>query len=127
MAEPMPGSYLTFQLGRQYFAVESRKVRAVVARRDANMPVVDVRARLGLPRNTNGGAAWALVLGVHNRAVGIEADSLSEILDVRERDIRNGVIQLRLNGRPYGRPKTLFDPDRLFSAEELDTLDDYES
>ncbi len=63
-----------------------------------------------------------IVLKVGNRSVAVEADVLSEVIEVRDRDFRDGVIQLRYNGRPYGRPKVVVDPESLFKSDEIESL-----
>jgi hypothetical protein len=47
---------------------------------------------------------------------------MTDVLEFRDRDFRDKVIQLRPYGRPYGRPKTLLDVDGLLSAEEIRSL-----
>ena len=140
-ARGQAGRYIVFQLDRQYFAIRAEYVIAVLAAKDVmpsaeendsvlgvvkvdgrTVPVLDLYERLGLrgPDPAPGSAILALRLNQHS--VAIEVDVLSQVLDVRERDIRNGVIQLRSNGRPYGRPKTLLDVEALFSGTEVDRL-----
>jgi chemotaxis signal transduction protein len=123
MAEPEFA--LTFQIGRQYFAVDSRYIVAVLPAKDARArvtvngrcaPLLDIRQKLGVIATSAAPPAFIIVVRVHDGLVGIAADSVSEVIPVRQRDVRNGVIQLKLNGRPYGRPKKLIDVDRLLQA-----------
>ena len=136
------GKYVTFQLGRRYYAVPAPKVRNVMAAKDITpvehsldclrgvvqvngrlAPVVDLHTRLHLARTAPGGRASVIVLQLHNSfglpAMGILVDRVSEVVDYRDRDIHGDVAQLRRCGKPYGRPKTILDVDRLFTAEEI--------
>ena len=134
------GAYLTFQFAGQYFAVKECVVRAVqtgssmtwepsedgtvLGRTLVNgrsVPVVDVSARLGCSQRVSS-VGWLLVLEVRGRPVAVPVDGVSEVLDVHERDFRNNTIQVRENGRAYGRPKLVIDPNRLLTPAEIDRL-----
>lgn len=136
------GKYVTFQLSKQYFAVEARRIRQVLPSKQLmsidgvagpihglvhtngrRFPVIDVRERLGVRRHSERGPQSVILLqprdGDATVCVGIIADKMSDVVEFRERDIRGNVAQLRMYGRPYGRPKTLIDPESLFTKEEL--------
>ena len=70
-------------------------------------------AELGVSVANGNAGEWVLVVESGTRTFALEVDAIGELIDVRDRDIRDGTIQLRMNGRPYGRVKTLFDPDDL--------------
>jgi chemotaxis signal transduction protein len=140
-----PGKYVAFQIARRYFVVEAQRVRTVapasslrpledgldlvkgtVHVNGRELPVVDLRARLGLAGKRPRPQASVIVLEVGANAprahIGVLADKLTDVLEVRERDIRGNVVQLRCAGKPYGRPKVLLDLERLVTEEELTRL-----
>jgi purine-binding chemotaxis protein CheW len=135
------GKYLTFQLSRQYFAIRSDCVRHIVPASDMQVisggppylygsvgangrliPVLDPRERLGLSARPLRANACVVVVGLSPSCalsvVGIVADKLSEVVEFRPAEIRGSTAQQRIQGRPYGRPKTLLEPEDLLSAEE---------
>jgi purine-binding chemotaxis protein CheW len=139
------GKYVTFQISRQFFAVEARRVRQIAPARDMvplvhasaiirgallvrgrRIPVVDIRQRLGLKERPIRAQSSVLLLDMGHLtglpAVGIVADKMTDVLEFRDRDFRDKVIQLRTSGRPYGRPKTLLDIDQLLSSEDIRNL-----
>src|SRR5437899_1120501 len=126
------GKYVTFQISRQYFAVEAARVRQVAPVRDLvpleptlpsvrgallvrgrKIPVLDIRDRLGLEGRASHAGNSVILLDTGSvsglAVVGIIADRLTDVLEFRDRDFRDRVIQQRNSGRPYGRPKTLLD------------------
>jgi purine-binding chemotaxis protein CheW len=136
------GKYVAFQISRRYFVVEAQRVRTVVPASSVRplddgldfvqgtvhvngreLPVVDLRTRLGLTGKQPRPQASVIVLEVGPNAarahIGVLADRLTDVLEVRERDIRGNVVQLRCDGKPYGRPKLLLDLERLVTDEEL--------
>ena len=136
------GKYIAFQIARRYFAVEAHRVRTVVPANTMQpvdhgidfvqgvvrvngreFPVLDAKSRLGVAEHKPRPRGSVLVIEVGVRGsgacIGLVADKLIEVLDVREREIRGNVVQLRSNGRPYGRPKMLLDLEHLVTKEEL--------
>jgi chemotaxis signal transduction protein len=126
------GKYMTFLLAGHYYAVEASHVRAVLPAQGVSagaialggraVRVIDIRDKLGARGPATCSSQWVLVLDLLGRSIGIEVERIGEISNVRDRDFRDGVIQLRLHGRPYGRAKTVIDPDALFTAADLDQL-----
>lgn len=136
------GKYVTFQLSRQYFAIRSDKVRQILPASDVRksaqlsapflfgsvaangrlIPVIDIRDRLGLPARAARSSTCVIIVTPDGPAsvpaVGIIADKLSEVVDFRSTEIRGSTGQLRIQGRPYGRPKTLLEPDELLERDE---------
>ncbi len=135
------GKYLTFQLARQYFAIRSDIVRHIVPASDVRVtpdrmpyfygtaatngrliPVLDFRERLSLPTRPLRATACVVILalgpGCPVSLAGILADKLSEVIDFRMVEIRGSIAQQRIQGRPYGRPKTLLEPEEILSTEE---------
>lgn len=139
------GKYVAFQISRRYFVVEAQRVRTVapassvrpleggldfvqgtVLVNGRELPVVDLRARLGLTAGRPRHDRSVIVLEVGSNGdcaqIGVLADRLTDVLEVRERDIRGNVVQLRCDGKPYGRPKMLLNLEQLVTAEELARL-----
>lgn len=138
------GKYVTFQLSRHYFAVEARRVRQVVPTKDVQqmsstppfvqgvlvakgrrVPVVDIRDRLNLTPGTRHARNSVLIIdfGVAGVSMlGILTDRVTDVVDFKERDFRENVVQLRAHGKPYGRPKTLLQLDGMFTQAELAAL-----
>ena len=88
-------------------------IRGTVTLSGSDVAVIHPPAELGVPVANGNAGEWVLVVGSSTRTFALEVDAIGELIDVRDRDIRDGSIQLRINGRPYGRAKTLFDPDDL--------------
>jgi chemotaxis signal transduction protein len=136
------GKYATFQLSKHYFAIEAHRIRQVIPGKQLmwvegptgvvhgavqsngrRYGVVDIRARLGMRPGKASPPGVVILVQVRDRdptlCVGIVVDKVADVLDFRERDIRGNVVQLHMYGRPYGRPKTLIDIERLFTQDEL--------
>jgi purine-binding chemotaxis protein CheW len=134
------GKYLTFQLSRQYFAVRSESVRHILPAGGVHVvpdrlpalygfipssgrmiPVLDIRQQFGLEARPipSGASVLVLSLDVHCplSLVGLLADKLSEVVEFRAIEIRASVAQLRIEGRPYGRPKTLLQLEELLPPD----------
>lgn len=79
-----------------------------------DFPVIDLRAKLGLPAATVGRLPCIVVVEVASRRgpqlAGFIADRVSEIVEARERDFSHG--KLRSKGR---RPRQVLDPGILLS------------
>lgn len=135
------GRYITFQLSRQYFAIPSDRVRQILPASDVRttddrvpylygaipangrmIPVLDIRQKLGLGARPTRPSACVLVVNLHGncpvKVVGMVADKLSEVVEYRASEIRGSTAQQRVEGRPYGRPKTLLDPEQLLKPLE---------
>jgi purine-binding chemotaxis protein CheW len=127
----MAGKYLTFRVARQDFAVSADCVRgilpvhemvaletphnfvcgfAAVGGRD--FPVVDLRAKLDIPHGSHGREPFIVVVETSGKLAGFIADRISEVLDLRPRDFRNGAV------RGHGRPRRVLDPDQIMTSEE---------
>ena len=139
------GKYVTFQISRHYFAVEASRVRQVAPARGIvplvhtltcvrgvllvrgkKVPVIDIRDRLGLEGRASHPQNSVILLDTGSVSVlpvfGIIADKMTDVIEFRDRDFRDRVIQQRNSGRPYGRPKTLLDVDSLLTEEERTSL-----
>lgn len=139
------GRYVTFQLSRQYFAIPSDRVRQILPASDVRttddgvpylygaipaygrlIPVLDVRQRFGLSSRPVRNSACVLVIGLEGncpvKLVGMMADKLSEVVEFRASEIRGTTAQQRIEGRPYGRPKTVLEPEQLLKPPEWTKL-----
>jgi purine-binding chemotaxis protein CheW len=135
------GRYITFQLSRQYFAILSDVVRQILPASDVRtmnqrvpylcgtipadgrlIPVLDIRQKFGLGPRPARPHACVLVVGLNGtcpvKLVGMVADKLSEVVEFRASEIRGSTAQQRIEGRPYGRPKTVLDPLDLLKPAE---------
>jgi chemotaxis signal transduction protein len=127
--ETPSGQYLTFRVARQDFAMNTTRVRgilpvhqmvasglpaicgfAIIGGRD--FPVVDLAAKLGIAPGTHGREPFIIAVEVGGRLVGFIADRVSEVLDLRQRDFRNGMV------RTQGRPRRVLDPDQIMKEED---------
>lgn len=139
------GKYVTFQISRHYFALEANRVRQVTPARDVlpyehslecfrgilvvrgrRVPVIDIRERLGLGVAANHPRATVMLVETNGicglPAIGVLVDKMTDVVEFRDRDFRENVIQQRPNGRPYGRPKTLLQLEGLLSEQEIVSL-----
>lgn len=135
------GKYVTFQLSRQYYAIRSDRVKQILPMSDVRqvpqtvpflagavgcngrlIPVVDLRERLASevkpPRPSGSVLVVSLNSGCPLTLAGVIADKLSEVVNLKESEIRGNIAQMRIDGRPYGRPKTVIEVESLLQFEE---------
>ncbi len=98
--------YLSFSLGQEEYAVEilrvqeirrmcpltslphaPSKVCGVMNLRGAVVPVIDMRAALGLPAEEHGKFTVIIVLSVGKRTIGFVVDKVSDVLSIAPTDI----------------------------------------
>ena len=132
-------AYLTFRIARQDFAMDARRVRGILSARELTLledtkapitvepftcgiaalngrdfPVIDLRAKLGLPHGSHGRQPCIVVVEVPSahgpQLAGFIADRVSEIIHARDRDFRHGKL------RASGRPREVLDPAALLGA-----------
>ncbi len=124
------GQYITFRVARQDFAMETSRIRGllplhdmlpldppagwvlgIAAIRGFDFPVVDLRGKLGIPQGSHGRQPCIIaaeVVSSHGpQTVGFIADRISEVVTLRNHEIREGVV------RTHGRRRRIFDPDVL--------------
>jgi chemotaxis signal transduction protein len=140
LAVHKPGKYLTFRVGRRDFVIGTDWVRgilpvhqiiAVETNRYANhlricgfaslgtrdFPVIDLRAKLDIPHGSRGKEPFIVVVETDamrkgGRWAGFVADRVSEVLDLRQKDFRNGAV------RTHGRPRRILAPDQIMSEKD---------
>jgi purine-binding chemotaxis protein CheW len=105
------GKYLSFQLGREEYAIRVLQVREIVKMqhitsvpdtphsvkgvinlRGKVIPVVDLRLKFGLPELEYGQRTCIIVIDAYRNAaslVGIIVDEVSEVLNLQEGDIQD--------------------------------------
>ena len=151
------GKYLVFHLGHEEFGVAVLKVReimgwqeitgvpqtpayvkGVINLRGKVIPVVDLRAKFGMPEGERSSRTCIIVLQVRRRSgaagpllMGVIVDGVSEVLTIQEQEIEDTPSfgeDVRL---PYilglakvrGRVKILLDIDEVMTAQELGGLE----
>ena len=130
------GKYLTFRVARQDFAMDAARVRGILPIQELvapetlhswlrgfaalggrDFPVVDLRSKLGLAHASGGRQPCIVVVEViaanGRRLAGFIADRVSDVVQLRERDVRNGMTRAR------GRPRRVLDPDQILTEAEL--------
>jgi chemotaxis signal transduction protein len=124
------GKYLTFRVARQDFAMNSAFVRGILpvhqmtpmtahewicgfaSANGRDFPVIDLRAKLGIAHGSHGREPFIIVVQIEEKLVGFIADRVSEVLDLRARDFRNGAV------RTHGRARRLLDPEQIMKTED---------
>ncbi len=125
------GKYLTFRVARQDFAMLAECVRGILPMHELapletahewicgfaavggrDFPVVDLRAKLGIAHGSHGREPFIVVVEAGTRLVGFVADRVSEVIAVRQRDFRRGMV------RTQGRPRRVLEPEGIMKAED---------
>jgi chemotaxis signal transduction protein len=133
------GKYLTFRVARLDFAMYASYVCGILPMheltaleiahewicgfatvRGRDFPVVDLRAKLGIAHGSHGREPFIIVVQTEaetgGRLVGFVADRVSELLDLRQRDFRNGAL------RGHGRPRRVLEPGQIMKEEDWSAL-----
>ncbi len=128
-----------FRVARQDFAMDATRVRGIMpvhevvgletphpwicgfaAMLGRDFPVVDLRGKLGISHGSHGRFPCVVVVEVASsrghRFLGFIADRVSDVVTLRERDFRNGMV------RTTGRARRILDPDQILNEQELQTL-----
>ena len=125
------GKYLTFRVARQDFAMSADCVRGILPVHEMvaletphhwicgfgsvggrDFPVLDLRAKLGIAHGSHGREPFIIVVETGGRLAGFIADRISEVLELRARDFRNGAV------RGHGRPRKVLDPEQITTPED---------
>jgi chemotaxis signal transduction protein len=123
--------YLTFRVGRQELAIDASRVRGVLPAHDMipievpdshvcgfactlghEFPVIDLQRRLQIPAGLTGRLPCIVVIE-GSGLLGFLADHVSEVITLREQEIRDGVV------RRNGRKRHILDPDAIATEAEL--------
>ncbi len=87
---------------------------AAVGGRD--FPVVDLRAKLAIPHGSHGREPFIIVVQHDGRLAGFIAERVSEVLELRARDFRNGMV------RTHGRARRVLEPSQIMNEEDWSAL-----
>ncbi len=109
--------YLTFALSEQEFGIEilsvqeirnystvtpipnsPKEVRGVINLRGTVVPIVDLRAALGMGESQHDKFSVIIVVRVATKAVGLIVDAVSDVIDVRPEDIEQTPEMLSQTG-----------------------------
>jgi chemotaxis signal transduction protein len=129
------GKYLTFRVARQDFAMNIASVRSILpvhqmtpivthewicgfaAISGRDFPVLDLRAKLGIAPGSHGREPFIIVVQTEEKLVAFIADRVSEVLDLRVRDFKNGAV------RTHGRVRRVLDPAQIMEAEDWSAVE----
>ena len=142
---------VSFKLGDETYGIEITKIREIILMgqitqvpetphyikglinlRSTVIPVIDLRARFGLPENELTDESRIMVLNVGSRTIGIVVDAVSEVLRVSQEQVSPAPPTVSSLGNEYmtglvrleEQLLILLDVDRLFGEEEAAAIDD---
>lgn len=143
------GKYLTFQLANEEYGLEILKVREIIGimhftsvpqtpdyvkgvinLRGKIIPVFDLRLKLGLPESDYNHETCIIVVGVQENLVGIIVDTVSEVIDIDEKEIEPSpkfgkhidtkyIIGI---GIKESEAKILLDVESVLSDDDIETI-----
>lgn len=106
-ANSAPGEYLSMRLGNEEYAIEILKVQeirsyetpthiansapcveGVLNLRGNIVPVIDLHQLFGLPPLVVGASTVTIVLNLGSHTVGVVADAVNDVVELREQDIK---------------------------------------
>jgi purine-binding chemotaxis protein CheW len=143
------GKYLTFLLGGESYGLEIRHVTEIIGLHDITrvpdvpdyikgiinlrgkvIPIMDVRARFGMPPRDYDARTCIIVINVEASAVGLVVDTVSEVIDIAEAQIEPPPSVGGGRGRGFMQGvgklgedvKLLLDANRLLYGEELEEV-----
>lgn len=106
-ANSAPGEYLSMRLGNEEYAIEILKVQeirsyeapthiansapcvqGVLNLRGNIVPVIDLHQLFSLPALVAGASTVTIVLNLGNHTVGVVADAVNDVVELREQDIK---------------------------------------
>ncbi len=142
---------VSFNLGEETYGIEITKIREIILMgqitqvpetphyikglinlRSTVIPVIDLRARFGLPEEALTDESRIMVLNVGTRTIGIIVDAVSEVLRVTGDQISEAPPTVSSLGNEYmtglvrleEQLLILLDVDQLFGPERLSEMDD---
>ena len=142
---------VSFTLAKELYGIEITKVREIILiaeitripetphflkglinLRSTVIPVIDLRARFGLPEGELSDESRIMVLQARGKTIGIVVDAVSEVLRVKQEQIAPPPPTVAGLGRDYlsglvkldGRLLILLDIDRIFNEDEMQALKD---
>jgi len=150
LAGRVGGKFLTFFLAGEEYGLEILKVheiigllpitrvprtpayiRGVINLRGKVIPIVDLRAKFGMPHEGDARESCIIVVQVQGVQIGIVVDKVSEVVSVADADIEpppsfgadvptDFLLGL---GKSSGRVRLLLDIDRVLSTSEISEVD----
>ena len=144
------GKFLTFQLEGEEYGLEILKVREIIGimeitpvpqtppyvkgvinLRGRVIPVIDLRLKFGLNEAEHTSETCVIVVDVHNILMGIVVDTVSEVLDIDEKQIEPAPkfgTNLKTDyilgmGKINDKVKILLSIDNVLSSEEMVLMD----
>ncbi|HVY60609.1 MAG TPA: chemotaxis protein CheW [Planctomycetota bacterium] len=144
--DQLGSQFLTFTLGDEEYGIDLLKVqeikgcpaitripntpphiRGVMNLRGAVVPVLDLRARFGLPEPADRKLAVIILVNIRAKIVGLVVDAVSDVLDVKREDVEaapalgDGIDTTFLTGMAKAGEKLilLLDLDRIAGLSEL--------
>jgi chemotaxis signal transduction protein len=75
-------------------------------------PVIDLRAKLNIPHGSHGREPFIIAVETDGRIAGFIADRVSDIVELRARDFRNGVL------RVVGRARRVLEAGEIMTEED---------
>ena len=142
---------ISFMLGEETYGIEITKIREIIRMgqitqvpetpryikglinlRSTVIPVIDLRARFGLPEGELTDDSRIMVLNVGDRTIGIVVDAVSEVLRVSGDQISEAPPTVASLGNEYmtglvrleEQLLILLDVDKLFGEERLAEMDE---
>jgi purine-binding chemotaxis protein CheW len=141
---------VSFNLGKELYGIEITKVREIILiteitripetpeylkglinLRSTVIPVIDLRARFGLPEAALTDESRIMVIQAQGKTIGIMVDAVSEVLRVKQDQIAPPPTTVTGLGRDYlsglvkldNRLLILLEIDKIFGEEELSVID----
>lgn len=114
--------YLPFRIAGRDFVVDATRVRAIVPfeKHRHDVPIFDLRERLGLPPVFYGQRPFLVVLETNvseSGLAGFAVDYVSDVISGSPKECRNGRLRAARS-----RPKWILDPDSMLIARSAERV-----